>query len=95
MATATATLALSAPEQAEAEGVGWQEIQDVPCRLAAEIPVRGFAVRDLLLLQAGSMVNSKQLTRGRIGLHANGSFIAWAEFEVKNDRLEVRLTDLG
>ena len=95
MATATAPLALIAPQHTEAAGLSWNEIQEVPCRLAAEIPVRGFAVRDLLLLQVGSLVNSKQLTRERVGLHANGSFIAWAEFEVTNGRLEVRLTDLG
>lgn len=95
MAASAATIAFPAQEQTEAAAVGWKEIQDVPCRLAAEIPVSGFTVRDLLLLQSGSLVNSKQSTRGRVGLHANGSFIAWVEFEVPNAQLGVRLTDLG
>jgi flagellar motor switch/type III secretory pathway protein FliN len=95
MAAMAATVALPARGQVESAGVGWQEIQDVPCQLAAEIPVGGLSVRDLLLLQVGSLVNSKQLTRARVGVHANGSFIAWAEFEVANGRLGVRLTELG
>ena len=95
MATMLAPIAFPGPEQAEAAGVSWQQIQDVPCSLAAEISVSGFSVRDLLLLQAGSVVNSNQLTRGRVAVRANGSFLAWAEFEVSSDRLAVRLTDLG
>jgi flagellar motor switch/type III secretory pathway protein FliN len=87
--------AIAFPSPDVAEEVGWREIQDVPCLLAAEIPVQGFVVRDLLLLQPGSLVNSKQLTHERVGLQANGSLIAWGEFEVADKRLGVRLTDLA
>jgi flagellar motor switch/type III secretory pathway protein FliN len=90
-----AAIAFPAPDRAEATAAGWQEIEEVPCWLSAQIPVTGFKVRDLLLLQAGSVVNSRQLTGDRVGLHANGSFIAWTEFEVINGRLGVRFTDLG
>jgi flagellar motor switch/type III secretory pathway protein FliN len=83
------------PHHADATATGWEEIEEVPCSLSAQIPVTGFRVRDLLLLQAGSVVNSKQSTGDRVGLHANGSFIAWTEFEVINGRLGVRFTDLG
>lgn len=82
------------PDHAEVAGAGWQQLEEVPCRLVAEIPVRGFTVGDLLLLRAGSVVNSKQLTREKVGLRANGSLIASAEFEVMNGRLAVRLADL-
>jgi flagellar motor switch/type III secretory pathway protein FliN len=95
MATMPATLAFPAADHAEVAGVGWREIQDVPCGLAAEIPVLGFSVRDLLLLKAGSLVNSRQSTRERVAVRANGSFIAWAEFEVVDGHLGVRLTELG
>ena len=96
MATmAAATIAFPAQQHAETAGVGWQEIQEAPCRLVAEIPASGFTVRHLLLLQTGSLVNSKQLARGRVELHANGSFIAWTAFEVVHGRLGVRLTELG
>ena len=90
-----AAIAFPAQDHVESTAAGWQEIQDVPCGLSAQIPVSGFKVRDLLLLQAGSVVNSKQLTGGRVGIHANGRFIAWAELEVISGRLGVRFTDLG
>ena len=95
MATSAATVALSAPNRSDGMGLGWPEVHEVPCQVAAEIPVRGFSVRDLLLLQAGSVVNSRQLTRARVGLQANGSFIAWTELEVAGGRLGVRIMDLG
>ncbi len=95
MATAAATLALPASDRAQAAGVDWQQLHEAPCQLVAEIPVRGFSVRDLLLLQAGSVVNSKQFTRKKVALQASGSFIAWVEFDVANGRLGVRITDLG
>jgi flagellar motor switch/type III secretory pathway protein FliN len=90
-----AAIAFPAPELAEASASGWQEIQEVPCWLTAQIPVAGFKVRDLLLLKPGSVVNSKQSTSSRVELQANGSFLAWAEFETIDGRLGVRLTDLG
>jgi flagellar motor switch/type III secretory pathway protein FliN len=94
MATMLAPIAFPGPEQTEAAGVSWQQIQDVPCSLAAEVPVSGFTVRELLILQVGSVVNSKQSTRGRVAVRANGSLLAWGEFEASSYRLAVRLTDL-
>lgn len=82
-----------APHRAETAVLGWQDVQDVPCSLVAEIPVRGFAVRDLLLLEIGTIVNSGETAQGRVGLHANGSFLAWAEFEPADGRLGIRLTE--
>ncbi len=95
MATMATALAFPAHEQPEVAGVSWQQIQDVTCSLAAEIPVGGFSVRDLLLLQVGSMVNSKRSTCESVAVRVNGSLLAWAEFEVSNNRLGVRLTELG
>jgi flagellar motor switch/type III secretory pathway protein FliN len=90
-----AAVALTVGDHSEPVATGWGAIQDVPCRLSAQISVGGFKVRDLLLLQAGSVVNSRQLTGSRVGLQANGSFLAWGEFEVLNGHLAVRFTDLG
>jgi flagellar motor switch/type III secretory pathway protein FliN len=89
-----AAVAFPLSDHSEPRAAGWQAIQDVPCWLTAEIPVSGFTVRDLLLLQPESVVNSKQSTRGKVALLANGSLIARAEFEVINNRLGVRFTEL-
>jgi flagellar motor switch/type III secretory pathway protein FliN len=90
-----AAIAFPAAKQEELSGSGWERIQEAPCTLVAEIPVQGFTVRDLLLLQAGYLVNSKQSTSAKIAVRASGSFLAWAQFEAVNGRLGVRLTDLG
>lgn len=89
--------ALPQPKESPKEGLdeGWHKIQNVRCSIVAEMDVRGFTVRDLLLLQPGSVVNTRQSVRGRIALLANGSFIAWGEFDVVSDRLGVRFTELG
>ena len=58
-------IAFPAPDARKSQADRWQEVQDVPCWLAAEIPVTGFSVRDLLLLQIGSLVNSKRDDSGK------------------------------
>ena len=86
-----------APEVRDERGSSdaeWREIEEVRCRLTAELSVNGFTVRDLLLLQKGSVVNSRQSTRARITVRANGSAIALAEFEVLDNRLGVRLAEI-
>ena len=87
--------AAALPAHVDPPDAAWQQIQEVRCRITAELSVRGFTVRDLLLLQTGSLVNTKQPTRARITLRAGGSFIALAEFEVIDGRLGVRFTELG
>jgi len=91
MATA---VPFAVPERPAESGLDWVDLQEVPCFVAAEVPVREFAIRDLLLLDVGTVVNSKEKVQGRIGLKANGSPIARAEFAVADDRLAVRLTEL-
>jgi flagellar motor switch/type III secretory pathway protein FliN len=90
-----AAIAFPQPEIAEIPRVGWQEIQELPCWLTAEIPVSGFTVGDLLRLQVGSLVDSKRATRENVAVRANGGFIGWVEFEVVDGRLSVRFTELG
>jgi flagellar motor switch/type III secretory pathway protein FliN len=82
----------AAPDPSDA---AWREIQDVRCRLTAELSVHGFTVRDLLLLQKGSVVNTNQSTRARISVRANGSLLALAEFEVVETRLGIRWTEIA
>jgi flagellar motor switch/type III secretory pathway protein FliN len=89
------TTGLALPPAEEVSEAAWQKVQDVRCGLTAELSVRGFTVRDLLLLQNGSLVSTKQPTRARISVRANGSFMALAEFEVFGTHLGIRLTEVG
>jgi flagellar motor switch/type III secretory pathway protein FliN len=86
---------LALPPAAEVSEAAWQMVQEVRCLVTAELSVHGFTVRDLLLLQKGSLVSTKQPTRARIAVRANGSFIASAEFEVFGEHLGIRLTEVG
>jgi len=84
-----------APETAGPSEAAWREIQEVRCRVTAELALCGFTVRNLLLLQKGSVVNTNQSTRARITVRAGGSLIALAEFEVVDKHLGVRLTEIA
>lgn len=69
---------------------GW-----LPCQLSLQIPIVNFTVGDLLRLEKGSIVETGTSSTGDIPLRANGLLIAWSEFEVIENRLAVRITELA
>lgn len=73
-----------------AEKFGW-----LPCNLSLQIPVVNFTVGDLLRLRKDSIVETGCVSTGDIPLRANGLLIAWSEFEVIENRLAVRITELA
>jgi len=73
-----------------AETFGW-----LPCQLSLQIPIVNFTVGDLLRLRKESIVVSACPSTGDIPLQANGLLIAWSEFEVLENRLAVRITELA
>jgi len=91
---------LAAPDTSGPSGGAWRELQEVRCHLTAEVSAAGFTVRDLLLLQKGTVVSSNQsarairATQSRIAVCVNGSRIALGQFEVIEKRLGVRLTEI-
>ena len=73
----------------------WGTLAELPCELTLELPLPAFTVRDLLRLQAQSVVDTKWGQTTDIPLRANGELIAWTEFEVVGEKLAVRLTELA
>lgn len=73
----------------------WQEAGWLPCKLSVEIPVPGFRVRDLLLLDVNSILDTRSASSADVPLRVNTELIGWAEFEVVRDRRAVRLTELA
>src|ERR1035441_9135278 len=67
----------------------------LPCTLALDIPIVRFAVRDLLRLAPGSIVETAYHQSTDLPLRVNGQLVGWTEFEVVGERLAVRLTDLS
>jgi flagellar motor switch/type III secretory pathway protein FliN len=72
----------------------WEEAGWLPCDLSVELPVRGFTVRDLLELAAGSLIQTEWKSGQDAPLHVNGRQIGWVEIEQMGDLMGVRLTEL-
>ncbi len=73
----------------------WQRVESLPCLLTIEIPVPGFTVADLVQLARGRIIASRWTVGQDVPLRINGELIAWSEFEVVQNRLGVRLTELA
>ena len=92
------TEAALAQASAELGMEGPQLINPLVARLPVEIdvavPVRGFRVRNLLALSAGTVVASKWMNGDDLPLGTRGAQLAWTEFEVVDQLLAVRITRL-
>jgi len=78
----------------EQEEGRWKPVLDLPCELSIELPLPGFLIADLLKLRGGSVVDTRWGVGEDVPLRINGTLIGWSEFEVVQDRLAVRLTEL-
>jgi len=73
----------------------WARVEPLPCLLTVEIPVPGFTVSDLVHLERGRIIATRWTAGQDVPLHVNGELIAWSEFEIVQDRVAVRLTELS
>jgi flagellar motor switch protein FliN/FliY len=69
-------------------------VLELPCHLQVELAVPGFTIRDLLSLEVDSIVDTQRREGAHVPVKANGIMVAWAEFDVMEDRLAVRLTEI-
>ena len=96
MAAALAVAPLPpAPAPADPAREVWRELGWLPCRLQAELSVRGFTLGDLLSLEIGSLLDSGVAIEGDIALKVNGAPVGAAQVDLVGTRLAVRLTELG
>jgi flagellar motor switch/type III secretory pathway protein FliN len=72
----------------------WEQAGFLPCSLSVDVPLINFTVRDLLQMEAGSIVESKNVNGADVPVFTNSRLIGWAEFEVVGHRLAIRLTEL-
>lgn len=73
----------------------WARVENLPCLLTVEIPVPGFAVGDLVHLAPGKVIATRWVAGQDVPLRINGELIAWSEFDVVEERLAVRMTELA
>jgi flagellar motor switch protein FliN/FliY len=72
----------------------WKHVLALPCHLRVEAPIEDFTVADLLGLGPGSLVRSSQKEGSQASVQVNGQVIGWSEFDVVDDTLAIRLTEL-
>jgi flagellar motor switch/type III secretory pathway protein FliN len=75
--------------------IAWNTVSELGCRLTVDLPIPDFKVGDLLRLREGSVMNARWKLDSDVPLFLNGTQIGWIEFEVVNDNLAVRLTELA
>ena len=72
----------------------WPEALELPCELSVALKVPQFTIRDLLALSMNSLVNAHRREGAHVPVLVNGVMIAWAEFDVLEGRLAVRMTEM-
>jgi flagellar motor switch/type III secretory pathway protein FliN len=92
-ALVASTTALDAMDE-----TGLVERQSVEARLPVQlnvgIPIRDFRVKNLLVLEPGSLVESSWVPGEDVPVASGDVQLAWSEFEVVDTHLAVRLTRL-
>lgn len=86
---------LSTAKKREVPQELWEEAAVLPCKLSVDVPLREFTVRDLLRLEPGSVVESKNVNGADVPVLVNARLIGWAEFEVMGQHLAIRVTELA
>jgi flagellar motor switch/type III secretory pathway protein FliN len=95
----TGTALLASPPVLDAvEETGLIERHSIETRLPVQlnvgIPIRDFRVKNLLVLEPGSLIESSWVPGEDVPVASGEVQLAWSEFEVVDTQLAVRLTRL-
>lgn len=71
-----------------------ENILDIPVQLAVEIGSARIAIRNLLQLNQGSVVELDRLAGEPLDVLVNGTLVAHGEIVVVNEKFGIRLTDV-
>jgi len=72
----------------------WVDVFPLTCLVTLDVKVPNFTIRDLLRLDAGSVIDARWKEGTRLPFQANGRQLGWVDFEVIGDRLAVQVTEL-
>jgi flagellar motor switch/type III secretory pathway protein FliN len=72
----------------------WNHVKSLACRLSVEVPIPHFTVRKLLDLAPGVILDTYYEEGSHVPVLVNGQMIAWGEFDVVDEVLAIRLTEL-
>ena len=79
---------------ASGDGGNLDQILDIPVTLAVEIGSTKIAIRNLLQLNQGSVVELDRLAGEPLDVLVNGTLVAHGEVVVVNEKFGIRLTDV-
>jgi len=72
----------------------WRPLWWLPCELALQVPVSRFTVGDLLRLRPGTLISTGWSRSTEVLLYANGQRIGSSEFEMVDEHIGARITEL-
>src|SRR5436305_1643150 len=72
-----------------------EEYHWLRCKTIVEVPIPKFSVRDLLNLRQGTIVQTATRVANDIPIRINKTLVGCGRFEVINDRLAIRITELA
>ncbi|HTQ60216.1 MAG TPA: FliM/FliN family flagellar motor C-terminal domain-containing protein [Candidatus Solibacter sp.] len=73
----------------------WEEANWLPCLFSVDLPVHLFTVRALLTLEPGVILETRYASSADVPVVVNSQRIGWAEFEVVEQHIGIRITELG
>lgn len=76
-------------------GEVWKTLGQVPCSVVIEVPIPRFTVRNLLNLETGDVLSTIWSQSRDLPVRVNGRVVGWCEFEVVNEGLVARVTELA
>jgi flagellar motor switch/type III secretory pathway protein FliN len=81
-------------DQPPAAEAAWNHVKGLLCTLSVEIPIQHFNVRQLLDLAPGAILDTHYEEGSHVPVIVNGQLIARGEFDVVEEALAIRLTEL-
>ena len=81
-------------DRSSCEDAAWAHVRGLLCRLSVEVPIPRFTVRKLLDLAPGVVLDTYYQEGSHVPVLVNGEMIGWGEFDVVDDILAIRLTEL-
>ncbi len=85
---------LTADPVVNGDGGNLDQILDIPVTLSVEIGTTKIAIRNLLQLNQGSVVELDRLAGEPLDVLVNGTLVAHGEVVVVNEKFGIRLTDV-
>ena len=73
----------------------WTTLSRLPLRLRVGVALPRFKVRDLLTLACGELVQSAWSSTTDVPVVVGSAQLSWAEFEVVEQRMAIRITRLA